>query len=223
LTSRRGNAGHHVNILNDTRHDQRITKVQRTKIGDIVTTRNLRLAGSLAMTSAVLSIPLLLLSFYLYQNDEQGYTLFLTIIQLAGLFLFIYLNSFLKSFLNLRFAFHETDNYIDFLITITIFLTIASIGALYLPTLAEPLELFSLLLLVSFGVGQLLFGIKLFHLPDSLQGMLKPFCLFAILTGLLIASIILLPLASLTGSIADVMLGTIFFRASKKPAELEVN
>jgi hypothetical protein len=137
--------------------------------------------------------------------------------------LFIYLNTFLKRFLNLRFAFHETDNYIDFLITITIFLTIAGIGALYLPTLAEPLELFSLLLLVSFGVGQLLFGIKLFSVPDSLQGMLKPFCLFAILTGLLIATIFLLPLASLTGAIADVMLGTIFFRACEKPEKLNVS
>lgn len=217
MTSRRGNAGHHVNIMNDTGHDQRITRLQRTKIGDIVTTRNLRLAGSLAMASAVLSIPLLLLSHHFYQSDAQGYTLFLTLIQLAGLFLFIYLNSFLKRFLNLRFAFHETDNYIDFLITITVFLTLASIAALYLPTLAEPLELFSLLLLISFGVGQLLFGIKLFNVPDSLQGMLKPFCLFAILTGLLIATIILLPLASLTGAIADVMLGTIFFRACEKP------
>lgn len=188
-----------------------------------MTTRNLRLAGSLAMTSAVLSIPLLLLSLHFYQNDSQGYTLFLTLIQLAGLFLFIYLNSFLKRFLNLRFAFHETDNYIDFLITISVFLTLASIGALYLPTLAEPLELFSLLLLVSFGVGQLLFGIKLFNVPDSLQGMLKPFCLFAILTGLLIATIILLPFASLTSAIADVMLGTIFFRACEKPDKLDVS
>jgi uncharacterized membrane protein (DUF485 family) len=175
------------------------------------------------MTSAILSIPFLLLSHHFYQNDEQGYTFFLTLIQLAGLFLFIYLNTFLKRFLNLRFAFHETDNYIDFLITITIFLTIAGIGALYLPTLAEPLELFSLLLLVSFGVGQLLFGIKLFSVPDSLQGMLKPFCLFAILTGLLIATIFLLPLASLTGAIADVMLGTIFFRACEKPEKLNVS
>ena len=215
--------GIRINIVNDTGHDQRITRLQRTKIGDIVTTRNLRLAGSLAMASAVLSIPLLLLSHHFYQNDAQGYTLFLTLIQLAGLFLFIYLNSFLKRFLNLRFAFHETDNYIDFLITITVFLTLASIGALYLPTLAEPLELFSLLLLVSFGVGQLLFGIKLFNVPDSLQGMLKPFCLFAILTGLLIATIILLPLASLTGAIADVMLGTIFFRACEKPEKLDVS
>jgi hypothetical protein len=178
-----------------------------------VTTRKLRLAGFLAMTSAVLSIPLLLLSYHYYENDEPGYALFLTVTQLAGLCLFIYLNSFLKKFLNLRFTFHETDNYIDFLITIDVFLTLAGIGALFLPTLAVPLEQFSFLLILSFGVGQLLFGIKLFHVPDSLHGMLKPFCFFTILTGILIATIFLLPLASVTGALADVMLGTIFFKA----------
>jgi ABC-type proline/glycine betaine transport system permease subunit len=69
-------------------------------------------------------------------------------------------------------------------------------------------------------VGQLLFGIKLFQLPDSLQGMLKPYCFFTILTGILIATIFLIPLASLTGAIGDVLLGTIFFKACEKPEEI---
>jgi len=76
------------------------------------------------------------------------------------------------------------------------------------------------LLVASFGVGQLLFGIKLFQVPDSLHGMLKPFSFFTIFTGILIATIFLLPLASLTGAIADVMLGTIFFKACEKPEEM---
>jgi hypothetical protein len=188
-----------------------------------VTTRKLRIAGFLAMTSAVLSIPLLLLSYHFYENDETGYALFLSFSQLAGLYLFIYLNSFLKKFLNLRFSFHEADNYIDFLITTYAFLTLAGICALFLSALAEPLELFSLLLIVSFGVGQLLFGIKLFQVPDSLDGMLKPFCIFTILTGILVATIFLLSLASLTGALADVMLGTIFFKAAGKPEEVAPN
>ncbi len=175
------------------------------------------------MTSAILSIPLLLLSNHFYNNDEQGYAFFLSFTQLAGLCLFIYLNSLLKKFLNLRFSFHKTDNYIDFLITINVFLALAGIGALILPALAEPLEQFSLLLIVSFGVGQLLFGIKLFQLPDSLHGMLNPFCLLTILTGIFIATIFLLSLASLTGALADVMLGTIFFKAAGKPEEVASN
>jgi len=175
------------------------------------------------MTSAVLSIPVMLLSYHYYDNEEPGYSLFLTFTQIVGLSLFIYLNSFLKKFLNERFSFHECDNYIDFLITINVFLTLAGIGALLLPVGAQPLAQFSLLLIISFGVGQLLFGMKLFRVPDSLQGMLKPFCFFTILTGILIATIFLIPLASLTGALGDVILGTIFFNASKKPRESTSN
>lgn len=175
------------------------------------------------MTSAILSIPVLLLSYHYYENEQPGYALFLTCTQIVGLSLFIYLNSFLKKFLNQRFNFHETDNYIDFLITINVFLTLAGIGALLLPTFAQPLDQFSLLLILSFGVGQLLFGIKLFTVPDSLQGMLKPFCFFTILTGMLIASIFLLPLASLTGALTDVILGTIFFKAAEKQGDTSIN
>jgi hypothetical protein len=178
-----------------------------------VTSNKLRIAGFLAMTSAILSIPLLLLSNHFNENDTMGYALFLTFMQIAGLGLFIYLNSFLKKFLNLRFSFHEVDNYIDFMITINIFLCVAGIAGIFLTTLTEPLAQFSLLLIVSFGIGQLLFGIKLFKLPDSLQGMLKPLCFITMLTGLLIATIFLLPIAAFTGAIADVMLGTIFFQA----------
>lgn len=191
--------------------------------GELVTTRKLRIAGFLAMTSAILSIPLLLLSYHFYENDGLGYALFLTLTQITGLCLFIYLNTFLKRFLNLRFSFHDADNYIDFLITIYVFLTLAGISVLFLPALAEPLEQFSLLLVASFGVGQLLFGIKLFHVPDSLQGMLKPFCFFTIFTGIFIATIFLLPLASLTGALADVVLGTIFFKTGEKPGEVASN
>ncbi len=185
-----------------------------------MTSNKLRIAGCLAMTSAILSIPLLLLSDHFNQNDTLGYALFLTFMQIVGLGLFTYLTSFLKRFLNLRFSFHEADNYIDFLITTNIFLCVAGIAGIYLTKLAEPLEQFSLLLIISFGVGQLLFGIKLFQLPDSLQGMLKPFCFFTMLTGILIATIFLLPIAAVTGAIADVMLGTIFFQA-KETSEIQ--
>lgn len=183
------------------------------KTGEIVTSNKLRIAGFLAMTSAILSIPVLLLSYHFNENDTLGYALFLTFMQIIALCFFTYLNLFLKKFLNLRFSFHDADNYIDFLITINFFLCFAGIAEIYLSTFAEPLEQFSLLLLGSFGIGQLLFGIKLFQLPDTLQGLLKPFCFFVILTGILVTTIFLSPFAALTGAIADVMLGTIFFQA----------
>ena len=191
------------------------------KTGDRVSYKKLRIAGFLAMASAILGIPLVILSYHFSDSKDLTPIVLLTVMQLAGLCLFTYLYSFLKRFLNLRFSFQQTDNYIDFLVTTNIFVALAGISGYFLTALREPLELFSLLLIISFGTVQLLFGIKLLQLSDSLQGMLKPFCYLSILTGIFIATIVLLPIASLTGAIADVMLGTIFFQASESPEELD--
>jgi hypothetical protein len=48
--------------------------------------------------------------------------------------------------------------------------------------------------------------------------MLKPYGIFTIITGALIASVIFLPAAVITGAISDVMLGTIFFQATGQTA-----
>lgn len=191
------------------------------KTGDRVSSKNLRIAGFLAMASAILGIPLLILSHPFSESKYIAPIVLLTVMQLAGLCLYTYLYSFLKTFLNLRFSFHETDNYIDFLVMTNIFVTLAGIAGYFLTAFREPLELFSLLLVISFGTVQLLFGIKLLQLSDSLQGMLKPFCFLSILTGIFITTIVLLPIASFTGAITDVMLGTIFFQASESPEELD--
>ncbi|HOP40723.1 MAG TPA: hypothetical protein PLI53_06730 [Geobacteraceae bacterium] len=183
--------------------------------------KKLRIAGYFAMASAVLGIPLALLSYHFSENKDSMPVVFWAIMQLGALCLFTYLYSVLKKYLNQRFSFHEVDNYIDFLIMINIFVTFAGISGNLLTALREPLEMFSLLLIISFGTAQLFFGIKLFQLSDTLQGMLKPFCFLSILTGIFIATIVLLPIASLTGAITDVMLGTIFFQASESPEELD--
>jgi hypothetical protein len=171
------------------------------------------------MSSAVLSIPFLLLSYYLSDSDIRYASYYQAAMQLVGLVLFTYLTWFLKKFLNTRHSFHDTDNYIDFLITSNLFVCIAAIAGQFLPTLADPLEWFSLLLIAAFGVAQILFGIKLFKLPDSLNGMLRPYCFITIITGLFISTVLLLPLGVVTGSITDIMLGTIFFQAAGKLEE----
>lgn len=192
------------------------------KTGDSVSSKKLRIAGFLAMASAILGIPLVILSYHFSENKDIAPIVFLTVMQLAGLCLFTYLYSFLKKFLNQKFAFHETDNYIDFLVMTNIFVTLAGISGYFLPDLRDPLEMFSLLLIISFGTAQIFFGIKLLKLSDSPQEILKPFCFLSILTGIFIATIVLLPIASLTGAITDVMLGTIFFQASESSEEPNV-
>lgn len=181
-----------------------------------MTNTALRWAGFLAMASAVLSIPFLILSFYLGDREDLVANVLHAAMYLVGTALFIFLASFLKRLLNARHSFHNVDNYIDFLIIINLIMGLAGIAGLFLPTWQEPLNQYAILLIVAFGVANILFGFKLFGLSDPLKGMLKPYCFFTIATGALLASVLLIPLGIITGAIADVMLGTIFFQAVER-------
>ncbi len=178
-------------------------------------TRNgFRRAGYLAMTSAILSIPFLVLSYQFSQREDVASNGVLAAIQLVGLFLFVYLAAMLKKLLNQRHSFHDVDNYIDFLITTNLIFSLATVAGLFIPVYESAIERFCFILIVVFGVTQVLFGFKILRAPDSARGMLRPYGIFTIITGGLVASVALLPAAVITGAIADVVLGTIFFQAT---------
>lgn len=177
----------------------------------------LRWAGFLAMTSAALSIPFMILSYYLDERGDLAAGMIHAAMYLVGTSLFVVLASLLKRLLNSGHSFHEADNPIDFLIIINLILGLAGIAGLFISPLEEPLTQYSVLLIIAFGIAEIVLGIKLFRLPDSLKGLLKPYCLFTIVTGALLASVLLMPLGVITGAVADVMLGTIFFQAAARP------
>lgn len=187
--------------------------------GKKVSSKTLRMAGFLAMSSAVLSIPFLILSYYFSDGNIPNTPFFQATMQVVAIILFTCLTWLLKKFLNTRHSFHDTDNYIDFLIATNLFAGSAVIVGLFLPSWTEALDWFSLLLIAAFGVAQILFGIKLLRLPDSLNGMLRPFCFMTITTGLFTSTVVFLPVGVVTGAIADIMLGTIFFQAAGKPED----
>lgn len=187
-----------------------------------MTNNGFRRAGYLAMTSAILSIPFLVLSYQLSQREDIFSYAIQAAMQIAGLFLFIYLAAVLKEYLNHLHSFHEVDNYIDFLITTNLIFSLATVAGLFIPAYENAIERFCFILIVVFGVTQVLFGFKLLHAPDTLKGMLKPYSIFLIATGALIATVVLLPVAVITGAISDVMLGTIFFQATGQTPQDEI-
>jgi hypothetical protein len=69
-------------------------------------------------------------------------------------------------------------------------------------------------MIAAVGIGQIFLGLRLLRLPADLQGLQKPYCYLNIATGCFLASVYLFPVGILTGSIADVMLGTIFFQTA---------
>lgn len=180
-----------------------------------MTTKSFKIAGLLAMASAFLSLPLAYLSVSLEGRTETNAIVILTIIQISGTLLFVAIVLYLKRFLNTLFNFHNTDRNMDLLVISSMAAGILSIGALYYIPLKESLGTVAIAILVVQGIVQAQFGYKLLKLPDSLGGMLKPFCYANLATGILLASVVLIPLAILVSAISDLMLGTIFFNMAR--------
>jgi hypothetical protein len=181
-----------------------------------VSATTLKIAGWLAMLSAVITLPLVYLSFRLEGRIDPAAQLVETAIQVVGVVIFVAVTVLLKRFLNSTCRFHLADRLIDVMIKANIVICVMVILSLYLKPLQESLSVFIVLMVVALGIVQALFGVRLLKLHDDLGGMLKPYCYLNMATGILSASVVLIPGAILLGAIADVMLGTIFFQAARR-------
>jgi len=180
-----------------------------------LTSKTLKIAGSLAMASAFLTLPLAYISFslegsgYLYANVIQAF------IQTSGTLIFVTIILYLKMALNSLVKFHDTDKSINLMVMASIVIGMLTIGIYSFPTLKESLEPVVIATLVVIGIVQMQFGYKLLKLPSDLGGMLKLFCYANLATGVLLATVVLIPLSIPVSAISDLMLGTIFFNMSK--------
>jgi hypothetical protein len=184
--------------------------------------RNLKIAGWLAMASAFLTIPLEYLSFSLEARTDLGATVLQTIIQLFGTILFLAITLYIKRFLNCILNFRATDATIDLMIITGIVAGVLSVAGLYVTPLKESIGYAELGILMVQGIFQVQFGYKLLKLPYDLGGLLKPFCYANIATGILLASIVLMPLGIVVSALSDLMLGTIFFKISACVKDVEL-
>ncbi len=166
------------------------------------------------MSSAFLTLPLAYLSYrlegsgQLYANEMQ------TFIQVSGTFLFVAIALYLKRFLNSLFTFHATDKNIGLMVMGSIVTGMLAISLYSFPAFKESLGYALIVVLVLLGIVQIEFGYKLLRLPNDLGGMLKPFCYANLATGILLATVVLVPLSIPVSALSDLMLGTIFFNMS---------
>jgi len=167
------------------------------------------------MVSAFLTLPLAYLSFRLESRVDLYADEIQTFIQASGTLLFIAIILSLKRFLNTLFTFHDTDKNIGLMVLGSMVTGVLAISLYSFPTLKESLGSALIVILVLLGIVQAQFGYKLRKLPNDLGGMLKPFCYANIATGILLASIVLIPLSIPVSALSDLMLATIFFNRSK--------
>lgn len=181
--------------------------------GVMPTAKRLRLAGYLAMTSALLTLPWFLFTFNIANRNDPVIRATEASMLACGLALLIYLLLTFQQLLHRRYAFHDADKTISLLIQASITQTAANLLGLAIPELAAAVRIFGFIMVVIVGILHMMFGIWLLQLPASLGGMHRPYCCLNIVTGFALATILLLPLGILTSAIGDVMLGTIFLQA----------
>ncbi|TWJ19820.1 hypothetical protein JN12_01307 [Geobacter argillaceus] len=173
-------------------------------------------SGWLAMTSALLAIPLFLLSLRLAGVEDLVARAMEAGLMVVGTALFVYLTITLRRLLHSRYAFHDTDNAIALLIKANVVLTTVGVVGLAVPSLASSVGLFTIICLLPLGIFQAYFGLRLMRLPDEQHALFRSYCYLNLATGLCLALVITAPLALLLGAITDVMLGTIFFQHGQR-------
>lgn len=195
--------------------------------------RTFHFAGWLSMLSAFISIPLSYVAYLIetrqtdslvllgYQLNPEYSNLILTVVQIGGTLLFSAILLYLKTLLSRVLKFQSVNRNIDLMILANITIGIFSVSSLYLPQIKEPAGMATLILTVFMGMVQIQFGYKLLRLPITLGGLLKPFCLLNIATGVCEASLVLILVGVVVSAVGDLMLGTIFFNVSKQLKQLK--
>ena len=167
------------------------------------------------MSSAFLTLPVVYVSYKLDKMADFVSTVIQTVIAIAGVILFTLIVLYLKRFINGFFQFHNTDRNLEIMMGANIVVTVLTLVAIFYSQLKESIEYVVLAVIVTQGIIQIQFGYKLLKLPNDLGGMLKPFCYANMATGILMASVILIPVGIVVSAVSDLMLGTIFFNMGK--------
>jgi hypothetical protein len=186
-----------------------------------LTYKSLITAGWVAMFSAFIAIPISYLTFKLEGEIDFTTLVIQASLQLFGTVLFIVITRFMKKLLNEQYSFHDTDRQIDLMIMANVGAGVLVLVGLFFAPLKETLGIAALVVMVFLGIVQIQFGYRLLKLQENLGGMLKPFCYTNMLTGICIASVILIIVGVAVSAVSDLMLGTIFFNVAKLVREPE--
>jgi len=184
----------------------------------------LRAAGMLAIASAMLTIPLFLLSVLLEgRYDSTARSIHLAL-QGVGTLIFLVLTVSFYCFLNRNCGFHRANKIILGQIALNIVYALASAASIFSRQGEEQMRPVMMCLIFLLGILQAGLGLRLFALDNDLLGMKRQYCWLNVVTGVFFASLLMIPVAIITSAVADIMLGTIFILESRRlalPSQVE--
>ncbi len=169
---------------------------------------DLRLAGYASIISAVLSIPIL---FYTLYTSVIGQTFISNLIQLINLVIYAFVTSKLIELLT-----DHDFKLVNSMLTTSVILNVIGFVFGVIAPYSDTFGFLSVVGMIVLGILMVLIGINLQKCPDDLHNLLKIFSLTWIISGVCLASIILIPLFILTWIATNIILGMIFFREADK-------
>jgi hypothetical protein len=175
------------------------------------------LAGWLAIAQAVLLVPQVLVAsaIGLLSVSHPAVDAFVATMSIVGLAVGVYVLYMFRRLLNDRFNFHGVDVLITALILVNCIAVLLGLAGM-IEGLEVSVGIITAALLVLYGIVSAVFGIKLFKLEDNLFGLLIPFALLTIASGVCIATFLLAPIGVVTEVGALVIQGIIFLKAREE-------
>lgn len=181
------------------------------------TRHQLHIAGWLSITSAIITLPLLLLAVIastmsMYKNELQ---LLSTLLFILNTGMSCYILFTFRDYLHHLHNFHKVDRYIAILVGLTVFTAVVEVFSYMFGQVQDVASLLIALSLIPYGIVNLLFGMQLFNLKDSLFGLRNPLSYTLIVFGVCLTSLILFLPAIFVGMALDILLGIILVRSSE--------
>lgn len=178
----------------------------------------LKVAGMLAIASAMLTVPLFLFSVLLEGRYDATARFIHLALQGIGTLIFLALTVSVYYFLNRNCGFYRVNSIILGQIVLNLVYAVASSVSIFSRQGEEQMRPMMMCLVFLLGVLQAGLGLRLFALDNDLVGMKKQYCWLNVVTGFFFASLLMIPVAIITSAVADIMLGTIFILESRRLA-----
>lgn len=190
-----------------------------------------QLPGWAAITAAVLALPTIvvgmMIEISMHTKPALAKALLLPDVLLMATMITcaLYALARFRSFLNLRFDFHEVDGLIvAIVIGSALLATVSMVGRIAVvllglgPKGAVPFIAAIAVIGVPLSILSIVFAVKLLHLGTDLGGFKKPFAYTTIAAAICFATLILAPLGMVIDAASNVILGMIFLRRESSPA-----
>ena len=177
------------------------------------------MTGWLSIAMAVIVVPLVALGLFLdyIARTYPIVNIFHVILSVIFCFLGVYILYVFRKLLNMRYQFYLVDTLIFILICYNIIMTIFGFFRYFVPdsrSIEITISIIGFVLFYSFGIFNILFGVKLLKLKNDVFGLLKPYAYTTMISGICILAILLLPFGLLAAVAAYIIQGIIFLRAA---------